>query len=227
MRAHIPKKDFLDSHGERGTIPFMVAACISSGWTSVIVNILTLGVLGWTLYWVWRYTRAANSTAEAARAQAEAVLMPVVVVYALPDRSDDSIVKAFDEQRGALPVLPDGDVMLRNVGAGPALNLAFQIENPDPSNPANRKRTWSERGNFVLAKDGELNTAFNSGWLHDEATIVMHYGSASGVRYQTFAHFARRESDIGISACFLAGQRVQRLDPRDNGSWKARPLESA
>ena len=194
-----------------------MAICISSGWASVIVNVLTLGVLGCTLYWVWRYTQAANKTAEAARAQAEAVLMPVVVVHALADRSDDSIVKAFQEEDGALPVLPEGDVMLRNVGAGPALNLKFQIENPGPSNPANRKRTWSERQNNVLAKDAELLTGSNSGWLHDEATIVMHYESASGIRYQTFAHFVRRESDIGVSACFLAGQRVQRLDSLDKG----------
>jgi hypothetical protein len=36
---------------------------VSAGWAAVVVNALTLVVLGGTLYWVWRYTQAADKAA--------------------------------------------------------------------------------------------------------------------------------------------------------------------
>jgi hypothetical protein len=180
----------------------------------------TLYVLARTLVRVSEYTEAARQqlavserTAKAASDQAEAALMPVVVVLATLDRSQEQFDASYaNTDAGALPKLPNQTIVLGNIGGGPALSVAFRI-----SNPGNKKRPSSARRNFVLAprpsdQQSVLDTQFKVGWLLDPADVLIEYTSASGTKYQNFTTLELRNDGVGNPSAYIKSQNIQRLD---------------
>ena len=99
------------------------------GWP-IIIATLTLGVLGWTLVWVWKYVRAARDQVKVSLEQIEALQKPFLTIEweELP-REDQAlaILKARGNRPIILGIVAGEAIKIKNIGSGPALGITYYL----------------------------------------------------------------------------------------------------
>src|SRR3990167_10781855 len=101
-------------------------------WIDSGISLLTLLVLACTLWWVHRYTRAAEKQVDAALEQVEALQKPFLTVTweKLTDHEVGvEISMALYENRPLrLGKVPTDGFRIYNIGSGPALNISYRLK---------------------------------------------------------------------------------------------------
>ena len=166
---------------------------------TLVVQVFTVAVLAWTLFWVRRYTVAAEKQVAASLEQVEALQKPFLTVTWEPLITDPEtsveIYMASGENRPLrLGQVPSDGFEIYNVGSGPALNVSYQIRSaqngkilrplcassfPHFSPPENSLPTDITRS--------VLNGSVNRDALGESENLefVIEYKSLRGVSYQT------------------------------------------
>ncbi len=151
---------------------------MESGWLTTaqfIVSTLTLVVIFW-------YTLETKKIRGAALAQAEAAHKPCLTVRAEPRAGEEAILE-WDGVRGGL-VLPQGRIVIQNIGSGPALNVTYAL---DRLEEIGRDSGSVSKDYLLLIPSGgaiQTHTAFGliAGGKYE---LVLTFESLSGRKYET------------------------------------------
>lgn len=151
---------------------------------SLVVSVLSLGVVGLTAYFVWRYLLETQRIREANEAQLEAQIAPAIIVR--------SVV---------------GVIELLNLGNGPALHVRLSAAERGSTGNLNLDRLIDDidfieaRGNArntgILATPGVPETPRDK--VLNGRSLQCQYLSLSGRTYWTVVDFDRADNDVLIA----------------------------
>lgn len=140
---------------------------------SFVVQCLILFLLAWYAYETWRIRQ---STAE----QAEAQHRPFLVLRSMPRGPEDAILE-MGGIVGATVLLPqNGQLVLLNVGTGPALNVSYEMH------PLDDGPSYPRRYIDAIPPNQPLVTPTPQGIIQNRRyEFLATYNSLSGRSYQT------------------------------------------
>ena len=163
------------------------------------ISLLTLIVLAWTLWWVYRYARAAEKQVAASLEQVEALQRPLLTIEYNPRDLLAAFPGTFQQMfsgtdpltQGVIPVLgivPQGGLKIRNIGSGPALNVAYELQGT------------VLRGSIPYLPNEGFQTQIRRISLQDQADssdFCIVYESLRAVKYETKITICRERTDDG------------------------------
>ena len=160
------------------------------------ISLLTLIVLAWTLWWLRRYTLAAEKQVAASLEQVEALQRPFLTIEysprnllaAFPGNMGQIINGTDPLTLGATPVLgivPQGGLKIKNIGSGPALNVAYELQGT------------VLRGSIPYIPNEGFQTQIRLTYLDraDSSDFCIVYESLRAVKYETKITIER--TDVG------------------------------
>lgn len=149
-------------------------------------NLILLGATLLVLVW---YTCETRRIAKAAIEQTEVPKTPCLIVKEIPPHSDnrhlERMIAAEAAEGGKVPALT---VWLRNIGAGPALNIRYRIGEAQ----AVREPMARAPRAGGLSPGGEFDSGAEVMRLDDDAYFVAEYESLSGQRYRSSCRVEKR-----------------------------------
>ena len=171
--------------------------------------LLTLGVLIWTLWWLRRYTHAAEKQVQASLEQVEALQKPFLAVT-LDELSHNEAVReiysaGYEQRPRRLARVPDDGLRIHNIGCGPALNISYQLKSvktgrimkPAPSYflPYLPRRGWLQTN----IDPSSLDNLIDRSNLDESENLefAIQYKSLRRVSYQTVVSILREGATEG------------------------------
>ena len=138
---------------------------------SLILGAATLAVLSWTLRVLQEYTR---ETTKLAKAAAEQMPRPCVVVARSADSSDEAVLEGTTVSLANMKT-----IHLANVGTGPAVNVRFSIV------PLGAPPTDNWYQGPALPSDRHFESTISRNALPEHALLRIEYESVAGSKYFT------------------------------------------
>lgn len=167
-----------------------------SGWfnayvslLALVIQALTLLVLAWTLWWLRRYTLAAEE-------QVEALHRPLLSIAWEPMDSSNVVLETLKAEQGkpiSIGIVPRDGLSIKNIGAGPAMNIFWTLEDENT-------------GKEILGLSGSIprldsnsepfhtHIVWNNLINHECCRFAARYETLRGVKYETKVQIARRET---------------------------------
>ncbi|MBI3895405.1 MAG: hypothetical protein HY313_05695 [Acidobacteria bacterium] len=183
---------------------------------TLVVQALTLAVLAWTLWWVHRYTRAAEKQVDASLEQVEALQKPFLTVTLDELMHVQEVFRAAREQRPRrLARVPDDGLRIYNIGCGPALNISYQLKSIKTGKIMKPALSFSfphlpPKGWLQTKIDSSsLDSSINRSDLDESENLefIIQYESLREVSYQTTISILREGATEGPEG------------PRSNFTW--------
>lgn len=191
---------------------------------TLVVQAFTLAVLAWTLWWLRRYTLAAEE-------QVEASQKPFLTVTweRLTDHQTAVEIQKSDweQRRPRLGKVPSDGFKIYSIGSGPALNVSCQLLSAQnkkklryapwfPHLPPSEESLQTDIGPSVLY--GTINRSALE--ESENLEFVIEYNSLRGVSYQTVISIHRegltedelgQPSDSGSFTWVITGVQMNRI----------------
>jgi len=142
-----------------------------------IVQILVLAALVW-------YTIETQQIRRASQEQAESLHKPCLILLTEARAGDEAILEIDGHVGGMIVAARNGDVVVRNVGTGPAINVRYSFIQRDTKTGENAARP---EGYLQIIPSGDrFEMPVSRGILSNgEYEFAATYESLSGRRYQT------------------------------------------
>lgn len=180
-----------------GLIRFILAILFGD-WLPIMNFFLQLVAL---LVLIW-YASLTRNISVASQDQAEAGVLPCLTLATAPRQQEEAVLGELEGRVGAMVVSPrNGNVVLLNIGNGPAINARYQFTPINPPQGANVIRP----SNFlpiILAKETFITPVAHNALPNLQYEVVLIYESLSGRHY---------ESRIRIDNLVLTDFRFKRL----------------
>ena len=177
-----------------------------------VISLLTLAVLAWTLWWLRRYTLAAEKQVGASLEQVEALQRPLLTIDWVPLQGRDLAIRMIGPGSQApivIGTVPDYGIKIKNIGSGPALNVLYALRDMSTGKevPAFSGRIPHFDKNEPFQTHISLSDLHN----HELSEIALAYESLGSLKYETKVSITRRWNFKGAAEHAIIGKQTTRL----------------